>query len=128
MDLFRAVVSLDAKLMRHITLPRLLQVVDAAQGYAIAAHAGDRDRVKGVYKLTEYLASDRVGLLDPHFELLRDDDEPVLLDRGEVIAAIRTGGKLYDPETGRAIADWERHVVPYYTATDLLKEIVRERD
>lgn len=128
LEVLRVVSAIDLELSHYITIPLVVQRIDDLRGVPIATHAGDKVMITFVYKLVEYLASEPIGLLDPHFELLlRNEDQPVEIDRRTVIDAFRSG-ELHDPKTGNPIPDWEAQVIPYYSATDLLKDILRERE
>lgn len=87
----------------YITLPLVVQLLDQYAGFPASLHAGDRDRIATVYTWTQYLTN--VGLIDAHFELLRDNGTTVLLDSDMVADALEKG-ELFDPDSGRAIADW----------------------
>jgi len=127
LEVLHVLLALELELSHYITIPFVVQRVDDLRGVPIATHAGDKVMITFVYKFVEYLASEPIGLLDPHFELLLgEEDQPVEIDRRAVIDAIRSG-ELHDPKTGDLIPDWEDQVIPYYSATNLLKDILRER-
>jgi hypothetical protein len=126
LEVLRAVTALRLDDIDYITVPLLVQLIDHLRGEPLHQHAGDKAMIDAVYKWTELFASELVGLLDPHFELLRDDDKSVLLEPATIAHALRTG-VLYDPDSGAVVDDWMAHVVPFYSATSALREILHER-
>lgn len=120
----RLLVTIDEALSTYITIPLVVQRLDVDRGLPAAAHAGDQSRIQAVYRWVDFLASEQVGLLDLHFEVLRDDGTTVDLDP-QVVARALENGALYDPQSGQPVPDWKRRVVPYYVATEALRELRR---
>jgi hypothetical protein len=123
--ILRALTQLKSDASAYVTLPLVIQLLDQHNGRPASLHAGDREAIASVYKWTEYLASDRIGILDTHFELMRDDGTTTLLEP-EVIAKALETGVLFDPDSGTAVEDWKQHVAVYYSVTKVLQEIVGE--
>lgn len=126
--LVRAIAKLQPAARAYLTLPlmrRILTQTGAAVGAAVemrrvlAADIGallgaDLDRsLREIYAFAEYLASERIGLLVPGFQLVRDDDTVEPLD-DEAVAEACESGKLYDPDTGEEVPKWSQHVIIYY--------------
>lgn len=66
-------------------------------------------------RLTQYLAGERVKLLEMKFELVIDNDITPLDD--ETIYHAETSGELIHPETGVPIENYSRHVYPYFVVS-----------
>lgn len=105
----------------YITLPLVLQWLNAADNQPVALDAGDDARLEEVFKWTTYLR--QIGLVEQHYELVRDDDTTVLLENGFVDEALATG-EMFDPDTGTPIDDWDAHVIVYYTPSRQLRSLL----
>lgn len=131
-ELARAVTALNFNTATYLTLPilqRLAWKSDATRGSesmvgeAISFLAKPTQLgpppLDEIYRWAEYLASERVGLFESHFELLRDDGSTVLLEDAAVAEALNTD-KLFDPDTGELVERWRENVIVYYSvASDL---------
>lgn len=65
------------------------------------------------------LAGSRLGLLESH-ALFVDDDESEHELTPEEISQARATGELIHPQTGEAVADYERHLIPFFSPSERL--------
>lgn len=103
----------------YITLPLISQWM-ASWGPKWGPSVFDKQTLKKVYELVSTLASERHQVLDPRFELLREDDSTIDIPAKDVHDALK-GGKLYDPDSGYEVKDWEKQVIPYWVPTETLR-------
>lgn len=112
----------------YMTLPHLLGIVKGrpgewrgnSGGTPLATHDDHGLVPQGlaeIYQWAEYLASERVGLIESHFELLRDDGSSVLLDDAAVADALESD-QLFDPDTGAPVENWRDSVIVYYSLVE----------
>lgn len=96
-----SILALPGDARRYLTLPLLKQVSELST-------------LRESTEIAEYLASDRIGLLAPHFELIVGDEQVVPLSDADVYEAL-TVDRLINPETGEAVPNWSESVIPYYS-------------
>lgn len=118
-DLCRVVVNFltseEAKRLRHITY---ITLVNGA-GYQCAS---PEQRVLLV-KVTDYLSSNRMHLLNMHFQFIQNDDsDPIPVDNDEISLALHSG-TFYHPENGQLVENFGQYLFPYFTPTEKLGEI-----
>lgn len=66
------------------------------------------------------LTSSRLAILESHAMLVDDDDTEHELTAEEFAEARKTG-VLIHPETGKAVHDFEEHLIPFFSATEELQ-------
>jgi len=114
-DVVSFLISDNAKKLNHITYHTLLNGVEILD-------LKPTDRAL-LLKVTDYLSSNKLHLLDMHFQFIESDDsEPVPLDDEEISSALFEG-VFYHPETGRPVENYRDLIFPYFTPTKLLESI-----
>lgn len=135
LHLARAVATLRPEASGYLSLPMLdLLARGLPTEAANAVTSMDRptrfftaETLRTVYDAAEYLASERIGLLEQRFELLLDGrDMPINLEP-EVVAEAIESGTLYAPDTGVAVPDWKRRISVFYSPSPALLELLREQ-
>ena len=108
-------VSEQAKPLKHITY---ITLVNGSQ----LRFDSVEDRVQ-LLKVTDYLSSHRLHLLDMHFQFIESDSsEPVLVDDEEISHALHTG-EFYHPQSGQLVEDYNRFLFPFFTPTETLERL-----
>ncbi|QEW32003.1 hypothetical protein D0N50_10090 [Erwinia billingiae] len=118
-DLCRVIVefltSNPAKPLKHITYVTLVN------GSKLSAH-NEEEKIK-LLRVTDYLSSNRLHLLDMHFQFIESDDsDPVPIDDADLSKALYTG-EFYHPESGQLIEDFNHYLFPYFTPTNFLESL-----
>ena len=137
LHLFRAILGLQPASRSYLTLSLLRGLLGSSSGITtlqrravvseIAQWLSEPDiALKDVYRSAEYLASERIGILQSGFQFVRDDDSLVLLDDEHVGDALATG-RFFDPDTGHEVHDWRSRVVIFYKPSPLLSEMADGR-
>lgn len=107
--------SENARPLKHITY---ITLVNGAK-YSFADH---EEKILLV-KVTDYLSSNRLHLLDMHFQFIESDDsEPVPIDDDELSHALHTG-EFYHPESGELVENYDHFLFPYFTPSEQLEQI-----
>lgn len=118
-DLCREIVdfltSEDAKSLKHITYITLVNGTDLNT---------DNDAVKVMLlKVTDYLSSNRLHLLNMHFQYIESDDsEPIPIDDADLSQALFSG-KFYHPASGKLVENYNHYLFPYFTPTKVLEHL-----
>ena len=73
------------------------------------------NNMRDALQIAEYLASERVGLLQAQFELICANGQRELLSDEAVHAALKSD-VLLDPSTGKIITDWANKVILTYAS------------
>ncbi|WP_241609029.1 hypothetical protein [Rosenbergiella australiborealis] len=107
--------SKEARPLKHITYMSLVNGVRLNV---------EKNEVKVLLiKVTDYLSSTRLHLLDMHFQYIENgNSEPVLVD-DEIISHALSTGEFYHPNSGLLIDDYNNHLFPYFTPTDVLEKL-----
>ena len=118
-DLCRVVVdfltSKEAKSLKHITY------VSLVNGTKLDVQNNDAKVL--LIKVTDYLSSNRMHLLDMHFQYIESDDsDPIPVDDDDVSHALHTG-KFYHPYSGQLVDNYNHYLFPYFSPTDALEEL-----
>ena len=69
-----------------------------------------------------YLTGNRANILETHFELIDDDDEPYYLDPSSVSSLQKTG-VLYHPYTGEPVEDPTQKVYLFFSPSESFKKL-----
>lgn len=95
----------DSKHLRHITFSTLhtnLQLDHQPEAQV------------ALLKVTDYLSSNRLHLLDMKFQLFdAPDEDPIELSDDDVECALFRGA-LYNPNTGEPVTDFKEKMFPYF--------------
>jgi hypothetical protein len=87
------------KEIKHLTYSNIAQVTGSKQPETLL-------------RITQYLAGERVKLLDMKFELIIDEDITPLDE--ETMYHAETTGDLVHPDTGRTVENYDQFVYPYF--------------
>jgi hypothetical protein len=96
-----AILALPDDARRYLTIPLLKQL-------------SELPTLRETTEIAEYLASDRIGLLVPHFELIVGDEEVIPLSDADVYEALKVD-RIINPGTGEVVPNWSEYVIPYYS-------------
>lgn len=118
-DLCRVIVdfliSHKARNLKHITYVTL---VNGSQ----LNSDNDEERIV-LLKVTDYLSSNRLHLLDMHFQFIESDDsDPVPIDDADLSHALFTG-EFYHPDSGKLVENFNQHLFPYFTPSKVLESL-----
>ncbi|WP_313714467.1 hypothetical protein [Atlantibacter hermannii] len=107
--------SEDARPLKHITY---FTLVNGAKN----SFAEYEEKILLV-KVTDYLSSNRLHLLNMHFQFIESDEsEPVPIDDDELSHALHTG-EFYHPESGELVENYDHFLFPYFTPSEQLEQI-----
>lgn len=114
-DIVEFLVSDQAKPLKHITY---ITLVNGSR-----LRFEDTETQIQLLKVTDYLSSHRLHLLDMHFQFVENDSsEPVPVDDEEISHALHTG-EFYHPKSGQLIQDYNRFLFPFFTPTEALERL-----
>ncbi|EPE7163205.1 hypothetical protein ACSMAE_000487 [Cronobacter sakazakii] len=108
-------ISEKAKPLKHITYLSLVN----------GTHF-DLDKIENqilLLKVTDYLSSNRMHLLNMHFQFIESDkSEPIPVDDADLSHALHTG-EFYHPESGKLVENYNHFLFPYFTPTKVLEQL-----
>lgn len=107
--------SEDAKNLTHITYVTLIN------GTGKSFSSPEESTL--LIKATDYLSSNKVHLLDMHFQFIEsDNEEPIPLQEHE-ISHLLSKNEFFHPVTGEKVDNYQTLIFPYFTPTKLLESI-----
>lgn len=107
--------SEQAKPLKHITYITLVN------GLNLDIENGDA-QVR-LIKVTDYLSSNRLHLLNMHFQFIESDSsEPIPVEDDELSHALHTG-EFYHPQSGQLVENYKMYLYPYFTPAQMLEKI-----
>ncbi|EPY7075303.1 hypothetical protein [Klebsiella pneumoniae] len=114
-DVVEFLTSPEAKPLKHITYMSLVH------GTRLNVESNDAKVL--LIKVTDYLSSNRLHLLDMHFQFIEtDDSDPIPVDDDDLSYALKTG-QFYHPNSGKLVDNYNHHLFPYFTPTDALEQL-----
>ncbi len=114
-DVVVFLVSKQAKSLKHITYVSLVN--GSQRGFKTT-----ESQVQ-LLKVTDYLSSHRLHLLNMHFQFIESDESvPIPIDDEELSHALHTG-KFYHPKSGMLVENYDRFLFPFFTRTEILEQL-----